>query len=375
VPRVLVYPADEYGCGHHRLIWPAEVLKHDGHDVAYVPRGDRRVKMGFDEDDVLRWMDVPEGVEVVVFQRITDRRLVQCVPFLRARGIAVVIDVDDDLAAIHPAHPAFHELNPNRAEHEVARGIQTGMVTSPEQAAFITKSMGARYKHSWRNLEEACKLATLVTVSTPGLLRRYGHGHGVVLPNFVPDHYLDVTRVDSDVVGWPATLHSHPNDPDAVGGAVRRLVDDGVTFVMIGSSVGAGAAFGLRDDPKGGDVDLQEWPHALARLGVGMAPLADTLFNSRKSWLKPLEMSAVGVPWVASPRAEYVRLHRLGAGLLADKPRAWYRALRTLVDDPNARAELSDAGRDVASRLRLSDNAWRHLEAWSAALDMQRGVL
>jgi hypothetical protein len=67
-----------------------------------------------------------------------------------------------------------------------------------------------------------------------------------------------------------------------------------------------------------------------------------------------------------------VRLHRLGAGLLADKPRAWYRALRTLVDDPNARAELSDAGRDVASRLRLSDNAWRHLEAWTDAYERQR---
>lgn len=372
MPRILIYPADEYGCGHHRLIWPAEVLRHQGHDVTYVRQGDRRLKMGFDDDDVLRWVDVPEDVEVVVFQRITDRRLVQAVSWLRAHDVAVVIDVDDDLASIDPAHPAFTQLSPHRARHEVRQGIKTGLVKSPEQAAFIEKSLRKRYTHSWHNLEEACKLATLVTVSTPGLLRRYGHGHGRVLHNYVPDHYLSVEHVDSNVIGWPAALNSHPNDPPAVGNAISRLVDEGASFVMIGDPVGAGNAFGLRQDPKGGDVTLDEWPHALTRLGIGIAPLADTLFNSCKSWLKPLELSAVGVPWVASPRTEYARLHALGAGVLVEKQRAWYRTLRHLVDDAARRAELSLAGREVASGLRLSDNAWRHLEAWTDAHERQR---
>jgi hypothetical protein len=370
--KVIVYPADNYGCGHHRLIWPSACLKLDGHDVTVIPTGDRRVKMGFDENEVLQWMDVPEGVDVVVFQRITDRRIIQAVPYLRARGIAVVIDVDDDLSSIHPRHPAFNELNPRRAEHEVHRGVRAGFIGSLEQKEFIQRQLEKKYTHSWRHLEDACAQATLVTVSTDGLLRRYArHGRGRVLHNFVPDHYLNVKHNDSAVVGWPATLHSHPDDPSAVGNAISRLVDGGASFRLIGQSKGAGSAFGLSEDPEGDDVDLEQWPHALTQLGIGIAPLANTRFNSCKSWLKPLEMSAVGVPWVASPRAEYVKLHVLGAGLLVEKPKEWYRTLTRLVSDPSARVALSVAGRDVATRLRLSDNAWRHLEAWQDALDIQ----
>jgi hypothetical protein len=371
--RVLVYPADDYGCGHHRLIWPSAVLKSQGIDVTVVRVGDRRVEMGFDDDEVLQWMKVPEGVDVVVFQRLTDRRLVQAVSYLRARGIAVVIDVDDDLTSIHPQHPAFHELNPRRAEHEIITARRMGMVRSSAQAAFMQKQLEQKYKHSWRHLEEACRNATLVTVSTEGLLRRYAaHGRGRVFHNYVPEHYLDVQHTDSDVVGWPATLYSHPNDPGPVGNAVARLVGEGMTFVSIGNPTGMGQAFGLPRDPEGTDVDLAEWPRALSQLGIGIAPLADTQFNTCKSWLKPLEMSAVGVPWVASPRVEYQRLHALGAGILVDKPKAWYRTLRKLIDDPSTRAELSARGRDVATRLRLVDNAWVLAEAWSDALATQR---
>jgi hypothetical protein len=109
----------------------------------------------------------------------------------------------------------------------------------------------------------------------------------------------------------------------------------------------------------------------VAELGIGIAPLADTRFNRCKSWLKPLELSALGVPWVASPRVEYARLHAEGAGILADTPRRWHRELRRLQLSPALRAELAAAGREVAARFRLEDNAWRWLETWSAAHDKQ----
>lgn len=296
-----------------------------------------------------------DGVDVVVLQRVTHAYMAQAVSVLRSKGVAVVVDVDDDLSAIHPSNPAWSMHHPGNEGRRMAGGQVN--------------------RHSWRNLAAACRDATLVTVSTPALLDAYArHGRGVVLPNYLPDHYYGLPRTDSDVVGWPGSYHSHPNDPEAVGGAVARLVDEGAEFVMRGDPAGAGKAFGLARDPAGGGVPIEEWPRAVASLGVGMAPLADTRFNAAKSWLKPLEMCAAGVPWVASPRAEYARLHALGAGILADRPRTWYRELKRLRESAALRQELSEAGREVAERLRLSQHAWRWQEAWARAYEMQQAT-
>jgi hypothetical protein len=248
---------------------------------------------------------------------------------------------------VHPSNPAFAGIHPkNTATH-----------------------------HSWQHLNFACREATLVTVSTPALLSMYAsHGRGVVLNNYLPSAYDNLSHADSDLIGWPASYHSHPNDPDAMGGAIARIVRDGARFTMIGDSQGAGRALGLSADPPGGGVPLDRWPGAVAALGVGVAPLADTRFNGAKSWLKPLEMCAAGVPWIASPRTEYRRLHARGAGVLADRSRTWYRELRSLHGSVQRRTELSEAGREVARGLRLDDHAWRWAEAWQKALDTQRGV-
>jgi len=351
--KVAVYPADRWGCGSFRMLWPGALCAAAGHDVTVVEQGNRSVRLVM-EGDTVRDVLV-DGVDVVILQRVTHAFMAQAVSVLRAKGIAVVVDVDDDLSAIHPSNPAWAMHHPGNAGKRM-----TG---------------GQVHRHSWRNLAMACRDATLVTVSTPALLDVYArHGRGVVLPNYLPDHYYGLPRTDSDAIGWPGSFHSHPNDPEAVGGAVARLVEEGARFEMRGDPSGAGAAFGLAQDPPGGGVPIAEWPRAVAELGVGIAPLADTRFNAAKSWLKPLEMSACGVPWVASPRAEYVRLHKLGAGLLADRPRTWYREVKRLRESPALRQELSEAGRAVAEQLRLRDHSWRWMDAWQRAYEVQQAT-
>lgn len=351
--KVVVYPADRYGCGSFRMRWPGEQCAAAGHDVRVVAQDRRTVRLVMEGDRV---KDVlVDGVDVVVLQRVTHAFMAQAVGVLRRKGVTVVVDVDDDLSAIHPSNPAWAMHHPGNE----GRRMVGGQVN----------------RHSWRNLATACREASLVTVSTPALLDVYArHGRGVVLPNYLPDHYYGLPRQDSDVIGWPGSFHSHPNDPEAVGSAVARLVDEGASFVMRGDPSGAGKAFGLAADPPGGGVPIEEWPAAVASLGVGIAPLADTRFNAAKSWLKPLELSACGVPWVASPRAEYARLHAMGAGVLADRPRVWYRELKRLRESPGLRAELSEAGRAVAEQLRLRDNAWRWMDAWAKAHELQQAT-
>jgi glycosyltransferase involved in cell wall biosynthesis len=352
VVRVYVYPADTSGCGSYRLIWVSRVLAGQGHDVHLVLPSERTgPAVGLtcmqDQNGNVVSVDSPPDADVMVFQRITLGQLAQAVPMLRAKGIAVVVDMDDDLTCIHPSNVAWLVMHPRQGY----RG------------------------HSWQYSEAACRAATMVTVSTPALLRPYApHGRGRVLPNCVPARYLTVGHVDADTFGWAGSLHSHPGDLEMLGGSVRRLVAEGHRFEVVGGPDGVGDVLGLdADPPASGVVPIDQWPHAVARLGVGVAPLAASKFNDAKSALKILEYSACGVPWVASPSPEYTRLHRRhGVGMLAARPKDWYRALTGLLGDAGRRADLSRAGRSMAARMTIEGNAWRWMDVWEEALRVQR---
>lgn len=350
--RVYVYPADFGGCGYYRLLWPAAAIDDPDVEVVY-PAGPASVNVlstYHDQDGRVRGVDYPPDADVVVVQRPMKRVVPTAIRELRARGIAVVVDVDDALDMIDGRHPVFAGMHPRRG----------GDAT-------------------WSVVREACAAATIVTVSTPALKAMYAPDNGVVLPNYVPRVWLDQPRVDSPVVSWCGSLGSHPGDLAVVGSAVAQLVRSGVTYRTVGSGEGVAAAFGLddRDDMPVGSVPLAGWPSAVASAGIAIAPLAATRFNTAKSWLKPLEAMAAGVPVVMSPRAEYSRLHAdTGVGFLADRPRQWAGLLRRLVDDAGLRAEQSTAGREaVAGRYVLEDHAWRWAEVWAGAAVRERSLV
>jgi hypothetical protein len=275
-------------------------------------------------------------------------------------GIATVLDIDDDLSSIHPNNPAAAVMNLhyNKAGHPDRRTPLRGL------------------KHSWRWFDEAAKRATIVMCATDELAQVYGRWRPArVVNNYLHESYYGHPRVDSDVIAWPASLHSHPNDPAVLGTAMRDLVSEGAQFMAASDPVGLAQAFQItppvhviRDTP------LEEWPTFLSTLGIGIVPLAKTKFNRSKSWLKGLELAACGVPFVASDRPEYRRLSDLGAGWLASRPSEWYAALDELRRNASKRAEFSESGRAVAETLSLEKNAWRWAEVWQEAYDLMHAT-
>lgn len=336
--------------GFYRLIWPAQALHNQGYQIVLVDPANRdsAIECVMDGERMVD-VRVPADADVMVFQRVTHRRVAEAIPLIRAKGVAVIIDMDDDLSTIHPANPAFQFMHPK----------------------------GPYPDHSWHNALKACDDATMVVTSAPSLVDRYArHGRGRVFHNYVPSYMLDIPHVDSDVIGWPGSVHSHPDDLQVMGTAPARLVQAGHTLAAIGDGKGVQEAWGLPAHVPvhaSGTVDIQQWGHAVTKLGVGVVPLADTLFNASKSWLKGIEMAAVGVPFVASPRTEYVRLHKdAGLGLLAKDQKDWYRKLRLLATNDQLRLETSVAGREIMADYTIEGNAWRLAEIWKEALRIQR---
>lgn len=345
--RVYVYPGDLAGCGYYRLTWPARELQKQGKDVRIVHPSQMKISGAMDDDGNLIQISAPKDADVMVFQRVTSVKMINGISILRQNGIAVVLDVDDDMSAIHPNNPAFAALVPG----------------------------GDQPEYSYLNAHRVCEAATYVTVSSDALLARYAkHGRGTILRNCIPEVTLQIPHEpEPRTIGWGGGIHSHPDDPQACGPAMARLMNYGYKFKIVGPPRGTQKAFGLNEEPLStGPVQIQNWPHALSKLEVGIAPLADTRFNAAKSWLKMLEYAAVGVPCIGSPRDEYRRLHALGVGLLAKDPKQWYQHARRLLDNPGLREELSGRGREAAAKLTIEGNAWRWWEAWTTAYELQQ---
>lgn len=329
--KIFVSPGDSGPCGFYRLIWPGRAAAATGE--ARVEVADDRY-IGWRMDNYVNYL-TRNDADVVVLQRPASPSTVEAIPKLQARGIAVVVDMDDDLSCVHQDNAAFYWAN--------------------EYHAFAQK---------------ACSMADMVTVTTEALAKVYApHGRVRVLPNCVPRSYLKIPHRDSGVIGWGGAIRSHPGDLEVLGDSIANLVADGHLFKVVGPKGGLARALNLKEEPFATDgVPLNHWPTELSKIGIGIAPLAMSCFNESKSRLRPLEYSALGVPWVASPTADYQKFHDLGVGLLASTPEEWEEHLRRLANDRFLRDAMADAGRQVAAQNTVEVNASRWVEAWSEAV-------
>jgi hypothetical protein len=69
-----------------------------------------------------------------------------------------------------------------------------------------------------------------------------------------------------------------------------------------------------------------------------------------------------------SPLAEYTRIHDLGVGLIAKRPRDWESAVRKLLHSAKGREELRARGLAIAKELTYEKNAYRWVEALNSVL-------
>ncbi len=345
--KVLVIPADAAGCGYYRLIWAAQHLASQGHNIEIQwPDSGSGLEVHFVKDEIVDCI-IPGDADVIVLQRPSHTWHPQVIKTMRNKGVAIVVDMDDDLTCIHRKNLAYLNYHPR-----------------------------SNTPYSWKHAEDSCQSATLVTLSTRALMPVYAkHGRGQVIDNFVPEYFLDIEGSKDDHFGWPGTTMSHPVDLQACGRAVQDLIDNGYKFRVIGPPSKVKEALRLKEEPQYTDViPTPLWPRAVGSLSVAIAPLEISAFNSAKSRLKVIEASAVGVPWVASPRTEYRRFHAESqAGILADRPKDWYKAVKQLMDDEVLRKELGERGREYMRTQTIEANSWRWLEAWTKAYDIEQG--
>ncbi len=343
------------GAGWYRLGLPGKALGGEGFDVVEgtltwskdLGRFGVRSWPAHGDEAVIHW-----DLDLVVLQRWMFASVAVESETARRRGQVIVQDVDDDFWSLDPRNRAYLTTDPHR--------------------------------HPLENRDHylaALKTASAVTVSTPTLadaLRRLGvRGPTIhVLPNHVEVEAFRGAREDrpvrpSPVLGWVGATAWRSGDLETLRGVLGPFIEEHDLRAFHGGH-SEGPPESTFAHQAGVDPDrvrtaelapIAIYPRLFRALDLGIVPLRNVAFNRSKSWIKGLEYAAAGVPFVASPLPEYVRLRALhGIGRVAPRPKDWIRDLRSLLD-PEVRAQEAASNLEAVKALDISEgvHAWRDL--------------
>ncbi len=224
---------------------------------------------------------------------------------------------------------------------------------------------GSRYNRKIaRRLLQTAELCDLVTTPSEAIAesyRRAGVEHVVVIENFLDRGTFGFGSASPHhgvMVGWIAG-REHQLDLERVPilDALRRLLE---THEDLGVLT-VGVRLPLRSE-RYEYIERVEYPDLLkviARIDIGVAPLADTPFNRSRSNVKLKEYGAGVAAWLASPVGPYRELgEKHGGRLVADD--GWFAAIDTLIRSVRVRKRLAKRALKWA-RAQTID---AHVEEW-----------
>ncbi len=290
--------------------------------------------------------------DILVLSRYTWPQGKVWAEYARARDIALIFHLDDDLLAV-PESLGAHKF---------------AIYNDPERLAVLRA-----------NIESA----DLVYASTPVLAERL-QDHGIETPIMAGDLYCSVAPDETHnrllpaqgpVLGYMGT-GGHSADLAMVLPAIRTLLDRIPTlhFELFGTIEMPQelSAYGPRVRHLPFVVGYDRFMPQLRSLGwwVGLAPLEDNAFNRCKADTKWVEYTAAGIATVASDLPVYAQACAGECGLLARGTDDWIAAIETLLLDPARRQAMIGAAQDKLRRdyshARLGEQVMRVLEAAQA---------
>lgn len=213
-------------------------------------------------------------------------------------------------------------------------------------------------------------LSDMVTVSTEPLaeLLRPINPNVRILPNFVHGDLLHVERRRPArlTVGWAGGM-SHLADWMEAADPLARVLDahPHVDMHFCGQDYAPLLRRVCRYTPW--QIDVWDYWRGID-FDIGLAPLADTPFNTCKSHIKALEYMALGIPVIASDRPAYNGLVVDGVtGFLVRSEDEWKARLTDLINDEAMRDEMGANGREVAA-------SWTIQQGWKLWRDAYEEV-
>jgi hypothetical protein len=266
-----------------------------------------------------------KDADAIVLQRGAMPAAWEAVAYWQQRGKIVISDIDDGYPQLGPEHPAFNFWH---------RGLTRGPNGQPAQMP----------RPAILDMAEGLTRVNGLTAPNRLILDDWQTQVGVrgaFVPNYPDLRVYQAKRTRSpkdDGTTWVAWGGS--------AGHLASFTDSGILYALArvlsrrpatrmiycGSDLRAIDAVPLKEGQKQhfNWRPYPEWPALLANFDIGLIPVAGA-FDARRSWLKPLEHSLMGIPWIASKSPAYEGLEEYGV-FVDNTPDAWAAALADLLD-------------------------------------------
>lgn len=266
------------------------------------------ITKSFSADEARYDFDIP----VIFMQRIMNRGVGEQIAIARSNGQIIIQDIDDDFWSIPKWNSAYWQTHP---------------LKNPESNVNF--------------YAEAIANSNLIVTSTPHLTEKMRQINEFVVQI---ENHVDVDRFaqaskgmeewDGVRIGWTGDVGMKGSDLECAKAWAGMFDWHHLGHVEVTPLTGV----------IGSHVNVTTSPLCSPSVyadnflfDVGVVPLKhDAEFNSAKSFIKGLEYSAAGLPFVASPAPEYVRFNEEhGVGFIAydNKAKHWIKHLKALVND------------------------------------------
>ncbi|MGP9677093.1 glycosyltransferase family 1 protein [Halomonas sp. AOP27-A1-41] len=246
--------------------------------------------------------------------------------------IAYLIDDDIAAAANDPMLPAAYRQRMRRIAH-----LQPRLLMLSDEVVACSEKLAQRFYAQHGN----------VSVLTPPL----------IAPLPTREHF---TLSPSAQAPWKIGFHgtrAHLTDLLHITPALWAIQQgrlDTQLELMLGKHTPSQLA-GLPRVQTPDPLPWQAFRHyqANCRLHIGVAPLLETPFNQGKSFIKFLDIAAMGGVGIYSNRYPYTEIVRHGENglLVEDSPAAWQAALQQLVNNPQTAADMAQQAAIDAQRI------------------------
>ena len=336
--NVYMHISENSGVGYYRQYLPAVKLRD--HGLANVLISDFRFGEGDHVEpdmkqlfSIMRWADV-----VVVGRKDVGEFYAQWGGIREFFNIPIIMDTDDNVQFVRPQNPGYQGYFPGAEalewnKHAIARVFDAITVSTKDLKEFYSKKNPRIYL-----------LPNNLDMKEWGSHEKKGWDDGFTRMAFIASaaHTEGVQIVRDPVVD---ILRKHPKVKFYITHIYQRFfadypdIKDRVELVPW--------------------IKLQDWPKAMKELGfdIGLAPLADNMFNRAKSNLRWMEYSACKMASIVSPVKAYDCVKDNVTGIIAKERSEWYNGMEKLITDEKFRKEIAEnAHKDVLDNYDIDKN-------------------